>query len=113
MRGRSRDQELVAAEEICQAIKTRALVKLRYEYDRMERLFAPYAIYESVLGNIIVYGFQLRDPGKPLDNEQLRYFALRRLRTIQRTDAQFQPPASFSSQGLRGCQQLILAVNTE
>ena len=110
---RNPDMEFYVAEQMCQAIKNRLLVKLHYEHDRMERVFAPYAMYESILGNIIIYGLQVRNPSKPLDDGQLRYYSLRRLRSIRLTDTPFHSGQEYSPELLKGCRQLIVALTED
>ena len=112
MAARNPDAEFHIAEQIAHAIKNNLLIKLRYEYDRMERTFAPYAMYESILGNIIIYGFQVHNPAKPLDNEHFRYYALRRLSFVRLTDTEFQPGSGYSPSLLKGCRQLIITLDS-
>ncbi|HWR40697.1 MAG TPA: hypothetical protein VN611_14480, partial [Patescibacteria group bacterium] len=58
-----------------------------------------------------IYGFQVRNPAKPLDSELFRYYALRRLRFIRLTDIPFQPGTGYSPTLLKGCRQLIATLD--
>lgn len=78
---------------LCQAVRDRVLVELRYDNEVLPRLFAPHVVYRSTTGRINVAGTQLLNPGQPEDIYEPRIFEVGLIRTVRLTDTRFRPDA--------------------
>jgi len=80
---------------LCEAIRGRQLVKMRYGTDLAERTFAPYIVYRTKGLSLQVSGYQEHNPAKPLDKHEWRNFDLSDIRSLRRAEETFIPETSF------------------
>lgn len=80
---------------LCSAIKGKQLVKLKYDDDFQWRTFAPHIVYRSSKNNILVSGEQVQNPAKPYDNHEPRVFDLKKIKSLEITDASFTAHPNF------------------
>jgi hypothetical protein len=85
-----------AQSELCNAIRKRVLVNLRYDDDYTDRTFAPHIVYESSQGNILVAGTQDHNPAEPWEDNKPRNFDLDKITSLEVTGQQFLPHPGFN-----------------
>jgi hypothetical protein len=76
---------------LCDAIRQRRLVALRYRDDVTERLFGPDAVYEAPTGKTLVDGMQIQALSGWESDNALRSFEVGRLRSVRLTDEPYVP----------------------
>lgn len=81
---------------LCDAISKRLLVRLRYDDDTAERLFAPYGVYQSTTSKILVTGIQVENPADPQENREPRNLEVGKIRTLTVTGAKFVADVAFN-----------------
>ena len=82
-------------QQLCEAIRARKLVEIRYEDDLTYRLFAPYAVYKSTKDKVNVSGTQVSNPSQPLDRNEPRVFEVGKITDMRITDSVFTPDSRF------------------
>lgn len=98
---RRRDQDEPAARRLdferhlCNAIRDRNLVRIRYKDDAADRLIAPYAVYTSSKDKVLLAGTQINNPGQPLDAWEPRNLEVGLMRSVTLTDTKFEPDTRF------------------
>ncbi|UVC09118.1 WYL domain-containing protein [Rhizobium sp. TH2] len=77
---------------IVEAIESRRVITLRYENDRLPRLFAPYFFRLAKNGNFVVIGMQIENPNS-LDGaeNQRRTFDVSKIASLKMTMELFVP----------------------
>ena len=80
---------------LCDAVRQRFVVQLRYDGDVGSRVFAPHVVYRSTGGNLLVGGVQIHNPAAPLADGELRELSLAKLRTLRVTADRFEPDGRF------------------
>ena len=80
---------------LCEAISKRVLVNLRYKDDRHDRLVAPYAVYNSSKGKVLLACTQITNPEKPLDRWEPRNLEVGLMTSVALTDTQFKVDSRF------------------
>lgn len=96
-------------QQLCDAIKKKAVVT--FYYDRIERVFYPYAVFEATTGNTLVYGILTKGSSKPLNKPEFRYFNLEGISNIQLTKNTFNPDIKFSINNIETCVRRICVVD--
>ena len=76
-------RNLIAENQLCEAIKQKRVVRLRYENDFTDRVFHPYIIYQSQTGKILVHGLQIQNMGSPFDQAEPHKFEIGKISSIQ------------------------------
>jgi len=74
---------------LCQAIRRRVLVEMRYERDGADRTIAPYVVFESEPNDICLSCFQISNPAKPQDGDEPRNFTVGKIAALRLTEATF------------------------
>ena len=92
---RPRPRRLDFEQKLCDAIRARAVVSLRYEGDMAAREIEPYGIYESGTGKVNLVSTQIRNPGKPLDRFEPRVFEVGKIQSVVITSVTFKPDSRF------------------
>jgi len=82
-------------QQLCEAIRARKLVEIRYEDDLTFRVFAPYAVYNSTKDKVNVSGTQVSNPSQPLDRNEPRVFEVGKITAIRPTEIAFTPDHRF------------------
>lgn len=75
------------------AIDQRRLVAVRYEGDRVARLFAPHTLYRARSGKVLVLGTQVNNPGRVYRGPEVRSFEVAKVEALRPTGQQFLPDA--------------------
>lgn len=83
-------------QELCDAIKAKRFVRIRYEADDAEHMFAPHIVYRSFRGKILVGGVLKDDPNVRLAKKELHAFALETFRSVVMTEKCFRPSLLFN-----------------
>ena len=79
-------------QEICQAIRERLRVELRYENDLMARLFSPEILFTTSQQKVCVAGIQVRNPNNISDPpDDPHNFEVGRITFLKLTDERFVP----------------------
>lgn len=93
---------------LCEAIKKRITVRLRYKNDTYYREFDPYFVYISTTGKTLTSGWQKENPMKPSDNDTFHKFNLELITDITFTNKTFNVQPRFMGVGVpEDCQQLL------
>lgn len=74
---------------ICRAVNAKVTLELRYKDDLQARTFHPYVLWQTESGNVVVYGFQARDPNDPLSRPDVRQFTVGKMRDVHATGDAF------------------------
>lgn len=80
---------------LCQAIRERRVVELRYDDDAQFRRFEPAAVYNTAKHKICVSGVQLTNPNEPGDEQGPHNFEVGKIADLTLTDVNFQPDPRF------------------
>ncbi|PPD00483.1 MAG: hypothetical protein CTY31_05030 [Hyphomicrobium sp.] len=80
---------------LCDAVKNRLLVRIRYKDDHAERLIAPYGVYRSTKDKYLLASTQIDNPEKPLDRWEPRNLEVGLMTSVVVTDTKFQPDVRF------------------
>ena len=86
---------------LCEAVRARVLVRLRYKDDVSERLIAPYGVYTSTKDKVLLACTQIDNPGKPLDRWEPRNLEVGLMTSVTLTDEKFQPDPRFDPSDAR------------
>lgn len=81
-------------ELLCQAIRDRVRVQLRYDDDFVTRLFEPTAVYWSSQEQVCVTGIQIVHPTDP-SGRQARDFEVGKITALTLTEDSFVPERRF------------------
>ena len=81
---------------LCGAIRGRLLVRLRYDDDVLDRLFAPYAVYRSANDKVLVTGVQIENPAEPIERFEPRNLEVGKITALEITDSTFIPDRRFN-----------------
>lgn len=94
-RGKGRKDPSLNRAVLCDAVRQRFVVQLRYAEDRSDRVFAPHVVYRSSAGNLLVGGVQIHNPAAPLADGAIRELRLSGLRSLRVTADRFEPDNRF------------------
>lgn len=86
---------MIGEQHLCNAIRQKKAVKLRYQGDFSDRLYHPYIVYETDKGKVLVHGKQISNPSKPMEGPQPHKFEIGLIISIQLTDATFVVDPNF------------------
>jgi predicted DNA-binding transcriptional regulator YafY len=81
---------------LCEAVRNRLVVEIRYDDDRSYRQFEPHIVYRSTQDNVLVGGTQTHNPEKPQEQDAPRNFDLDKIRDVKITDRTFTPHHLFN-----------------
>jgi hypothetical protein len=81
---------------IAEAIETRRVLKIRYEKDRLPRMFAPYFYRHAKNGNFVVGGLQIANPNSLDGDNERRTFIVSKIKSIELTMDTFVPVDTFT-----------------
>lgn len=84
-------------DDIVEAIQTRRVVALRYEYDRLPRQFAPYLFRRAKKGNFVILGMQMENPNSLDGQGERRTFDIAKIKSLEITTDFFVPVDTFKS----------------
>lgn len=84
---------------LCEAVRKRLVVRLRYKSELNWRTYEPHAVFHSPTGKILAVGTQTRDDSSPLNAPEPRNFEVGLIGQISITDETFNPDPRFSSFG--------------
>lgn len=96
---------------ICEAIRKRAVVRLRYKSELNWRTYDPHAVFTSSTGKILAVGTQTKDDSSPLKAPEPRNFEVGLIGQISITEETFKPDPRFSSFGEEYSHGVICAVD--
>ena len=82
-------------QELCKAISKRVLIRLKYDTDTVERTFAPYGVYNSNTGKVLVCGIQTDNPADPSEHDKPRNLEVGKIISISLTNIGFIPDDRF------------------
>jgi hypothetical protein len=82
---------------LCEAIRARVLVMLRYKDDPGDRVFAPHAVFHSTQDKVCVSGTQVDNPAKFGDDNEPHFFEIGKIKTLSLTKREFEPYPWFDS----------------
>ncbi|AWC25549.1 hypothetical protein CO731_05047 [Aminobacter sp. MSH1] len=80
---------------LCDAIKGKNVITIRYDDDILERTFAPYIVYRSTKNNVLVAGYQINNPAEPFENNEWRNLTVDKLKAISITNDTFRVDVEF------------------
>lgn len=98
-------------EQICAAIKSRHRIKFKYDDELNYRTFEPYAIYQSVKQNYLVFGIQTYDTDKPLQGKVPRNFEVYYIKSLSTLEEPFEPDPKFRSASFENNLGVVCAVD--
>lgn len=81
---------------LCEAVKARKNVYLRYDDDRLEREFSPYIVYYTSKDILSVAGYQVKNPAEPLERDVWRNLHLSTIRTARVSEDGFTVDQTFN-----------------
>ena len=81
---------------LCEAVKSRNIVRLKYDDDFQFRTYAPVIVYRSSKNNVLVDGTQINNPMEPFEHNEPRKFDLEKITALEVTDQKSQPPSDFN-----------------
>ena len=82
---------------LCEAVKSRNIVRLKYDDDFQFRTYAPYIVYRSSKNIVLVGGTQINNPTEPFEHNEPRNFDLEKITALEVTDQKSQPPSDFDA----------------
>lgn len=80
---------------ICAAIRAKDTLKLRYDRDTQQRLFAPYIVYKAGTGNVLLAGYQINNPADPLASNEWRNLTVSKLKSVETSGGTFTVDPAF------------------
>lgn len=86
-------RNLATEQALCRAIREKK--RVRFRYGGGERTFDPYVVRTAETGNVIVFGFQIRNSAKPLDPPEEHSFTVGKIKMLSQTDADFSVSPTF------------------
>ena len=81
---------------LCDAVKSRNIVRLKYDDDFQFRTYAPYIVYRSSKNIVLVEGTQINNLEEPLVQNEPRQFELEKITALEVTDQKSPPPSDFN-----------------
>lgn len=78
-----------AEAQLCEAIRKRVFVELRYDAGSAYRLVAPYVVFQTEDGDVCLSCYQVENPEKPMDNHQPRSFTVAKISALRLTEVNF------------------------
>ena len=88
-------RNLIFETRLCDAIRARVIVKLKYEDDTAYRTFEPHAVYCSTKDKYCVAGQQVDNPTDPIERDVPKNFEVGKISALQVTDDPFTPDPRF------------------
>ena len=95
---------------LCDAIRTRHIVTLRYDKDVAQRSFAPHAVYHSGNDKVLVSGLQLENPADYRDRLVPRNFEVALIQSLTVTSSTFTPDPKFNRRSAKYDHGIICSV---
>lgn len=80
---------------IVEAINNRRVISIRYDRDRLPRLYAPYLYRHAKNGNYNIVGMQIENPNSLDDNNVRRTFIVSKIKSLELTTEIFVPIDTF------------------
>ena len=71
-------------------------MRLRYDDDVLDRLFAPYAVYRSTNDKVLVTGVQVKNPAEPIERFEPRNLEVGKITALEITASTFIPDRRFN-----------------
>lgn len=82
-------------EAIIEAIETRRTISIRYDRDRLPRLFAPYLLRLAKNGNYNIVGMQIENQNCLDGENERRTFIVSKIKSLELTKELFVPVDTF------------------
>lgn len=81
---------------LCEAVRKRRNVAIRYDDDGPERTYSPYIVYYPNTGDLAVSGYQVFNPAEPAEKNKWRPLMVAKLRSCRLVDETFTPDPRFN-----------------
>lgn len=82
-------------QRLCEAVRAKVLVRVRYKDDFSERLLQPYGVYTSTKDKVNLASVQVDNPADPLARWEPRNLEVGLMQSVVLTDSSFEPDPRF------------------